>query len=729
MNKTLNINLGGYPFIINDDAYDLLSRYLGSIHRHFKASSSYDEITGDIESRLAEIFQEKLGARSIVEMRDIQAAIEIMGKPEDFGAEPIDNQSNTSYNSQSEYRTGKRLFRDPEDKVFGGICSGIAAYFGINDPLWVRILFVMLVFVFGVSAIFYFILWIAIPEALSSADRLAMRGEPINVSNIAKVVESEFNNLSDAINNAGNTNGEKKNNSFSTSNSYNRGKGSQGVADVFSFIGEMFRRLFDVLKLIFKPIFGLFGIIGIIVLACVWIAVMIGFAYGHPFINAMFGSSKLVAYIAGLNVFFLIAAVIGILIMLFLNVFFKIRVQPKWYGILGAFWFINGLSFAFTATELGKEFSEESTVKTEVFNVNLPSDTLNIQVIRDKKSSFRRFEGFGLKDGNLTYRGINLRVERSSTNEFRMVKEVRANGSSIEEAEQIASQINYQPVLEGNTLTCDEVIDVTGQKFRAQHVNLILYVPENKYIKLDKYANNHFVSFDFDWEDDCDNNDDEGEVWQMQSNGSMICPEGRKQNKAEKILSNVDFKTLKIRGNIDVEVRKADKYEVKLVGKDKYLTKVEVIQSENTLNIRSSIEDHEDNKMKIIILMPSLELFDAERVEDVEIRGFSQKEMKINLFGDFKADIIVDVENLTLDVEQARVDIQGKGDVLDARVEERAELRSRQFTVKTAKINLDDNSDADIYATERVEQKGDSNNLDVTGGAEVKNDRKKEENE
>jgi hypothetical protein len=455
---------------------------------------------------------------------------------------------------------------------------------------------------------------------------------------------------------------------------------------------------------------------------------MIGFFYGHPIINAAFGSSKMIAYIAGFNVFFLIASVITILIMLFLNIFFRMKVQPKWYGFVGAFWFINGLSFALTATELGKEFSEESSVKTEVFNVILPSDTLNIQVLRDKKASFHRFEGFGFNGENLTYRGVHLRVERSTTNEFRLVKEIRANGKSIEDAEQIASQVNYQPTLEGNVLTCNEVINVAGQKFRAQHVELILYVPENKYIKLDQYANNHFVSFDFDWEDDCDNDDDEGEVWQMQSDGSMICPEGRKQNKAEKILTYSNFKTLKIKGNIEVEVKKGDKYEVKLQGKEKYLTKVDVIQSDNTLNIRSNIDDN-DSKMKLIITMPTLDLFDAENVDDVEIRGFSQKEMTLNLFGDFNADIIIDVEKLSIDIEQARVDLQGKGDALSARLEEHGELRARQYTVRTAKVDLNDGSDADIYATERVEQKGDSGNLDVTGGAEVENDRKKEGNE
>lgn len=729
MNKTININIGGYPFIINDDAYDLLSRYLDSIHRHFKSSGSYDEITGDIETRLAEIFLQKLGSRQIIELRDVQAAIDVMGKPEDFGAEPIDNQSQQSSQSRSEYRTGKRLFRDPEDKVFGGVCSGIAAYFGIADPLWVRIFFALLVFVFGVSAIFYFILWVAIPEALSSADRLAMRGEPINVSNIAKVVEEEFNNLSDAINNAGKgqDSAEKKNSSFSSSQ-YQRGKASQGIADAFSFLGEMVRRIIDAFKMIFKPIFGVVGGLLIFALGLGWVAIMIAFSYGHPLFNTFFGSSKTLGYIAGINVFFLIAAVIGILIMLFLNIFFKVKVQPKWYGFMGAFWILNGLSFGFAASSIAKEFSQDAVIREDIFNVTLPSDTIRLEVIRDKKAKSKfMFGDFRINEDNVTYNGVHLRIKRSPNNDFRLEKEVMSQGHSIEEAEQLAAAVNYKPTLDGNTLTCHTTIDLTGQKFRAQHVNLILYVPEGKYVALGPYANN-FASFDYDSENSCDGSDDDNdtEVWQMQGDGTMVCPEGKKQNKAEKILTNNNFKSLKVRGNIVVEVVKGDRFEVKLRGKERYLSKVDVIQSDDVLNIRADIDD--ERKMTLLVTMPSLELFDADDIEELTIKGFKQKTMKINLYGDFKADLIVDVEEMEMDAERTHIDLQGKGNKLNVRLDHDSELKARQFTVATATVDLDGGSDAEIYATDSVEQNRTNGQLDVTGGAEVKEKRKKEDN-
>lgn len=725
MNKTLNINLGGYPFIIDDEAYELLDRYLSSIRRHFQYSSSYAEITGDIESRLAEIFSEKLGSRTIININDVNAAIEIMGKPEDFGAEPLENQgSQSSYRSQTnqgEYRTGKRLFRDPEDKVFGGVCSGIAAYFGIEDPLWVRIFFALLVFVFGVSAIFYFILWVAIPEATSSADRLAMRGEPINISNIAKVVEEEFNNLSDAYKNSGKEGAEKKNDTNAhTYGNYNRNRASQGIADGMSFVGDLVRRIIDVIKLIFKPIFGFFGVIALVILACFWIALVVAFSYGHPFAKALFGDSTIMAYLAGFNVFFMIASVIAILVLVFLNLFFKIKVKPKWYGMLGAFWLINGISFGFMGTHLGAEFSEESTVKSEIFNTILPNDTLNIDVIKNKNTNFGiNFGNIKINDNNISYDGIDFRVKKSEGNEFRAEKILHSQGRTVEEAEQLISQINYTPTFDGKTFTLNKFIDLTGQKFRGQNVEVILYVPAGKYIRYGKNCHN-FIAFDYDDDYDCED-DEDIQVWQMEENGEMSCPMAKKQNSAEKTFTNTNFNSLKIRGEIEVEIKKGTAYSVKLEGKDKLFKDVEVIQNESTLNIRSSIDAYWGDRrkpMRLVITTPSLELVDCENTQNVSISGFNEKEMRMNFYGDMEVDVVADIDNLTLDIEQAEVKLQGKGTMLNVTVEENGQLKAKQFTVKTAKVTLD-NGEADIFATERVEHRGDSDNLDISGGAQI----------
>lgn len=200
MNKIFNINLGGYPFTIDEDAYKHLSHYLHTIHNHFRSSEGYEEITSDIENRMAELFQEEVGEKPIVTLKNVEAAIATMGTPEEFGADPLEEDYEPKTKKRkSKYKTGKRLFRNPEDEVVGGVCSGIAAYFGIQDPLWIRILWIFLTLSGGFGIPVYIILWIIVPKAEAASDRLLMRGESINVSNIGKIIEEEMDNFSEKI--------------------------------------------------------------------------------------------------------------------------------------------------------------------------------------------------------------------------------------------------------------------------------------------------------------------------------------------------------------------------------------------------------------------------------------------------------------------------------------------------------------------------------------------------
>lgn len=200
MKKVLNINLGGQAFVINEDAYYDLERYLKSIERHFAGSEGAKDITEDIEIRIAELFQEDENNGVIITKEKIEKIKLIMGTPKDFGGE--DDYNDQEAPSLHQYRTGKRLFRDPDDKVIAGVASGLSAYFGINDPIWMRIFFVLLFFT-GVGILPYVILWIAVPYAASSSDRLSMRGEDINIDSIAKKVEEGLTVIKDKIEDLG----------------------------------------------------------------------------------------------------------------------------------------------------------------------------------------------------------------------------------------------------------------------------------------------------------------------------------------------------------------------------------------------------------------------------------------------------------------------------------------------------------------------------------------------
>jgi len=199
MNKTININLGGYAFIIDEDAFETANRYLHTLGRHFGAGEGSEEIMQDIESRMGELINRKKSTRTIVNKLDVLDAIAVLGTPEEL--QDIDFSENMAKAKRTSFKlqTGKRLFRDPNDKIIGGVCSGLASYFGIHDTVWVRIAFVLFTMLGGSGVLIYFILWAIIPPARTVSDRLEMMGEPTNVNNIARMVKEELEEFSDKV--------------------------------------------------------------------------------------------------------------------------------------------------------------------------------------------------------------------------------------------------------------------------------------------------------------------------------------------------------------------------------------------------------------------------------------------------------------------------------------------------------------------------------------------------
>ncbi|MBK8954746.1 MAG: PspC domain-containing protein [Saprospiraceae bacterium] len=193
MNKIQYINVGGYPFSINEDAFHKLDNYLSRLDRHFSRSEGHKEIMQDIESRIAELFHEYLAGQKILNIEHVDKMIAVMGTAENM-ADTTDNNEVPPGDASWNYYTGKRLFKDPYDKKIAGVCSGIAHYFGIEDPTWVRVAFVFFGF-WGFGIILYLIMMFVLPEAISPSDRLSMKGKPINIQNIADKVEEEFDDI------------------------------------------------------------------------------------------------------------------------------------------------------------------------------------------------------------------------------------------------------------------------------------------------------------------------------------------------------------------------------------------------------------------------------------------------------------------------------------------------------------------------------------------------------
>lgn len=226
MKKTVKINIGGVIFHLDDDAYALLQNYLTAINQRFASTDEGKEIITDIENRIAEILQSKLSDdNQVITKEDIDEVIDIMGHPEDF--DQVDSGEEKTYEQYE--NTSKRLYRDPDNRVLGGVCSGIANYLNI-DPLIIRILFLVLLFAYGIIGIIYIVLWALLPAAYTTAQKLEMRGERFNISDIEKNVRKEYENVKDNLKN------------MKDSKDYERAQGF--FHGLFSAIGALFRFLF-----------------------------------------------------------------------------------------------------------------------------------------------------------------------------------------------------------------------------------------------------------------------------------------------------------------------------------------------------------------------------------------------------------------------------------------------------------------------------------------------------
>ena len=200
MKKIENINLGGQPFTIDQDAYKALDSYLSSISKMLRKSRMKAELIDDIEFRISELISEDKGDSAIVTIAHIDKVKKIMGDPKvflydsDHATEDYKETEKTQTKTMS-HRRKKRLYRDENDKILGGVASGMAAYFGISESWIMRLIFIMTFFTFGLNVLLYIILWAIIPAAVTDEDYAEMRGDAVNLTDIADSVKSEFEDL------------------------------------------------------------------------------------------------------------------------------------------------------------------------------------------------------------------------------------------------------------------------------------------------------------------------------------------------------------------------------------------------------------------------------------------------------------------------------------------------------------------------------------------------------
>lgn len=190
MKQTYSVNLGNQVYNIDDDAYLKLKAYLDNIEGYFSDEKEREDIINDIETRIGELFAERLSpVKQVITLRDVEEIITVMGDP---GV--ISGGRQKTYSRYESRTTTRRIYRDPDNRIIGGVCGGLGAYFNF-DPVIMRVLLVVLFFAFGFGLLLYLILWIVIPEAKTTAQKLEMRGAQVNASNIGSFFREEFDSV------------------------------------------------------------------------------------------------------------------------------------------------------------------------------------------------------------------------------------------------------------------------------------------------------------------------------------------------------------------------------------------------------------------------------------------------------------------------------------------------------------------------------------------------------
>jgi len=505
MNKTVNINLAGIFFHIDEDAYLKLQRYLEAIKRSFTDSQGRSEIIADIEARIAELFSERVqNEKQVIRIKEVDEVISIMGQPEDYlvDDEIFEDEPQPVYKAKS--TPSKKLFRDTENSYISGVSSGLGHYFGI-DAIWIRLAWILLIFGAGTGILLYILLWILVPEAKTTTEKLMMTGEPVNISNIEKKIKDGFESVTDTVS------GVAKNVSDSVSNAAKSVDVKKGANSIKSSSRTFFDALGDVIMFFFKVIAKFIGVLLIIIGAATLIGLIIGlFSLGVVDVihipgldlvdlantgNTPIWLVSLLSFFAiGIPFFFLFYLGLKILI----NNLKSIGNIAK-FSLLGL-WLLSIIALIVIGIRQANEhaFEEYHIEKTEIPITAL--DTLNIKMTHNEiyNTGFNRsrshFKLARNEEGDKVIYASNIEIlVKSTTDSIATIAiEKSADASSYDKAIDRAKNINYNFELRNKTLFLDSYLTTDPvNKYCDQEVDIILYIPENMII----YFNNSAKSF------------------------------------------------------------------------------------------------------------------------------------------------------------------------------------------------------------------------------------------
>ena len=527
MNKTIDISLAGLLFHLEESAYYKLKNYLQHVRNSLNAEEDIDEIMNEVEARIAELLLQKQNhPNEVVNEKQIEEIIEVIGKPEEFEEEEKE--------SGFSHRIKKRLFRDPEHAMIGGVAAGFAHYLGIDITL-MRILFIILLFVTkGGFLLIYLLLWMIIPKARTVTDKLKMKGEEVSLDNIVENVSNE------------------------PLKTNNKALG-ENIERVGAGVGEV------LLKLI-----GLFlaFISGIVILGLIISALAISPMSDFSMVinNDTAVLQQIGMPLMWLNV--LVLLLVGIPFVLLFVLGLKLlfphikTLSRNILLILGTIWIISFIVLTVKSIS-GLAHKTFNTDVKETFAFTSSKDTLFIKTQSLSDS---------IINNQYTDDDISLYFKASPDQKFHLILIKNAEGINYKEAKKTAQEMEY-PVsidsLTGKIILPDEFLYPSKRVYSDYDLELVLKIPEGKFVKVTDLDSSIFYSIH------CN---DDGVIYNQ--NGKIKCSTHDEDMESD---DNDEDEKIEIKGdNMHISI---DEDGVKIKAKDKNGKKAMIKIDEDGVNI------------------------------------------------------------------------------------------------------------------------------------------------
>ncbi len=579
MKQVININFQGRVVPIELTAYEILKDYIQSLNNYFAAEEGKEEIVNDIENRIGELFHQKIQAgNNCITEDDVTAVINSIGRTEDFDQE-AGNEKQSAQNAsapQSESRPYRKLLRDENNKVLGGVCSGVAHYLGIDITV-ARVIFLILFFSFGIGFLAYIILWVVvpssatlqmgskrkrlfrdkeggyiagvcsgiahyfrinvwiprvifllpligfltrsfrwenfdnwwhfnnfhisyspgflisyiiawlvIPEAVTTSDKLEMKGEKVDMNSIKKSVMDEISGVQKRATKFAN-----EASSFATATGsklsneiYTTAKSKNGFAEFFSLVAKVIA--YFILGSILIAFLG-----ALIALAIISIGIF-------PLKDFVITGTAQNLYAWGTLILFIAVPVIGIIVYVIRRIT-KVKTGTKYLApSFSGLWILGWFCFIMLIVTVRKDFRKANLAQPqEVYLTNPGVERLEVTSFYDEGQlrlpetlNFTPFDW--IDEDTAIAKNVTINIFRAATDSFRVVMYKSARGSTAELAAKNASMINFSIMQRDSQLVVGEGITINKiDKFRNQEVIVNIYVPVGKKIRINESSSNH----------------------------------------------------------------------------------------------------------------------------------------------------------------------------------------------------------------------------------------------